>query len=142
TTVTAAVVHVPRPPASADDVVATAEGQVTTIDVLANDTDPDNDLDPTSLSIVGPALHGTAVASNGHVTYTPAPGYSGPDTFTYQVCDATQLCTTAVVAIDVTAVDQPPAAADDTVSTGEGQAVHVDVLANDIDPDGQSDLVP
>jgi uncharacterized repeat protein (TIGR01451 family) len=141
-TVTITVVAVPRPPAPADDVIATEEGHAASVDVLANDTDPDGDLDPTSLSVVGPPLHGTAVVTAGRIIYTPSAGYQGADTFTYQVCDATHLCGTAAVLVDVTPVDQAPVAADDAVSTGQAQAVHVDVLANDTDPDGQADIVP
>jgi hypothetical protein len=78
------------------------------------------------------------------VTYTPAAGYAGADAFTYQVCDQTELCATAIVAVDVAAVagNSAPAPADDVVATGKNVAVKVDVLANDTDPDGTADLVP
>ena len=58
-----------------------------TIGVLANDTDPDGD----TLSITGVSDpgHGTAVISPSgtSIQYTPAAGYSGPDTFGYTTSD-------------------------------------------------------
>jgi hypothetical protein len=40
--------------------------------------------------IVSPPAHGTLGAiSGGTVTYTPAPGYSGPDSFTFEASDPT-----------------------------------------------------
>lgn len=33
------------------------------------------------------------------VTYTPDPGFTGPDTFTYQVCDSGGNCSTATVTV-------------------------------------------
>ena len=50
--------------------------------VLANDSDPDND--PLTVTGTSTPAHGTAVVNaNNTVTYTPAAGYSGPDSFTY-----------------------------------------------------------
>jgi len=37
----------------------------------------------TSVAIAGNAAHGTAVATGTSITYTPAVGYAGPDSFTY-----------------------------------------------------------
>jgi Bacterial Ig domain len=57
-----------------------------------------------SISIVVAPTHGTAAVANGAVTYTPATGYSGLDTFQYSVQD--NLGTTsnvATVSIDLTA---------------------------------------
>lgn len=58
-------------------------------DVLTNDVDPEGMIDLTSLTVVSDATNGsTAVnTTTGEITYTPNPGYSGSDAFTYQVCD-------------------------------------------------------
>src|SRR6185295_11866338 len=51
---------------------------------LANDTDVDGDI-LTAALLQAPA-HGTAVLqNNGAFSYSPAPGFHGTDTFTYQV---------------------------------------------------------
>ncbi len=56
-----------------------------TINVLANDIDPDGD--QLTITSVGPAAHGSVVNNgNGTLTYTPAAGFIGFDTFTYTIC--------------------------------------------------------
>jgi LPXTG-motif cell wall-anchored protein len=81
----------PPPPGAPDavaDVTQTDAGKPVTIDVLANDV-PDAELpiDPDSLEITTKPAHGTAVVNADHtVTYTPASGYSGGDTFAYRLC--------------------------------------------------------
>jgi len=47
--------------------------------------------------------------ANGTVTYTPAAGYSGPDSFTYQATSANGTSNTATATITVTPVGTPPA---------------------------------
>ncbi|WP_300668609.1 Ig-like domain-containing protein [Desulfoluna sp.] len=61
-------------------------GEFVTLAVLDNDFDFNGDaLSVTSVSKPG---HGTAQANANHtITYTPAPGFSGPDSFTYTVSD-------------------------------------------------------
>ncbi|HZF36175.1 MAG TPA: cadherin-like domain-containing protein [Candidatus Angelobacter sp.] len=55
-------------------------------DLLGNDTDPDGDA--LSIISVGSATHGTVTrSSDGDITFTPAPGYSGPASFVYTVSD-------------------------------------------------------
>lgn len=98
----------PRAPTAVDDHAKVDSPFGTFIDVAANDTDPDADLDPTSVVIVDPPPHGTAAVRNdGTVDYVPVAGYTGPDSFEYRICDATGLCDVAVVTIDVTYADQP-----------------------------------
>src|SRR5205823_2614884 len=57
-------------------------------------------------------------------------------TFSYRLCDADGDCSTAVVTISVTAVNDPPVATDDSASTPEDVPVTIDPLANDSDADG------
>ncbi|HEV2826049.1 MAG TPA: S8 family serine peptidase [Pyrinomonadaceae bacterium] len=72
-------------PTAANDTAVTAEGIAVTINVIANDTDPDGD--QLTVTSVGPAAHGSVVNNgNGTLTYTPAAGYVGIDTFTYTIC--------------------------------------------------------
>jgi hypothetical protein len=58
--------------------------------VLANDSDADGNLNPASVAIVAAPNHGGSVSvkSNGTVSYTPAKGYTGTETFAYTVSDS------------------------------------------------------
>ena len=77
------------------------------IRVLANDSDPDGSLDPASVNIVVAPSMGGAVAVNadGTVSYTPAPGFRGKETFKYTVRDQDgALSNAAKVTVSVTVV--------------------------------------
>jgi len=128
-------VTVPAPPVARDDSASTDEETSVVIDVTANDTDPDGTIDPTSVSISSPPTGGTVSVDpvTGEVTYTPDPGFSGNDSFVYEVCDDDGYCDEATVTIDVNGV---PAVADDADQTTENTPVVIDVLANDTDTDG------
>ena len=68
-----------RPPVAVDDAATTPSGQPVTINVIANDSDPDGD--PLTVQSVTAPLFGTAVISNNMVIYTPAAGVAGTDRF-------------------------------------------------------------
>lgn len=72
-------------PLTLSDSATTAAGVAVTIQVLANDLDPDND--PLTISSVSNARFGTAVNSGLNITYTPNNGFVGSDSFTYVVTD-------------------------------------------------------
>ena len=129
------VVNANEAPEAADDEATTDEDRALTVDVLANDTDPDGD--GLRVESVSPPAHGTTrIASDGGVTYTPAANYHGVDRFTYVVSDPDGLTAEAAVSVTVLSVNDPPAAEDDEATTDEDRALTVDVLANDTDPDG------
>jgi Cys-rich repeat protein len=121
------------PPRAADDVVTTNQATPAQIDPRTNDSDP-NGGGLTITRIVSGPSHGAATLSTT-ITYTPDPDYSGPDTIVYEVCDETNLCDTATIAITVIDVNDPPLAGDDFVSTPEDTGVVAVVLANDRDND-------
>ncbi|MBW0370301.1 IPT/TIG domain-containing protein (plasmid) [Ensifer adhaerens] len=56
-----------------------------------------------SVAIANPAAHGTATASGTNITYTPAGGYSGTDSFTYTATNVAGTSSAATVTIAVTA---------------------------------------
>ena len=78
---------------------------------------------------------GTVVGHNAFVTYTPASGFCGTDSFTYTISDGNGGSDTATVTINVSCVNDGPTANDDQGSTPEDTPVTVDVLANDTDPE-------
>ncbi len=113
--------------------------------VLANDTDSNGD----SLSVASHTYLGTGtlnVYNDGSFDYTPASDFNGTDTFSYRATDGQRLSASpgATVTITVSAINDPPEAADDPSSgqiwVNEGDLVDIDVLANDSDVDGN--LVP
>jgi Ca2+-binding RTX toxin-like protein len=137
--VTVTVVGTNSPPDAVDDQAVAQSGVPVDIAVLGNDTDPDGDLDPTSLAVVDPPASGTATVMGAGIRYTADPDFVGDDSFTYQVCDFTDLCDQATVTITVTALPVPPEAVDDAASTTTDTPVTVDVLGNDSDANGDLD---
>ncbi len=99
-------VRVQPAPVAANDTATLPANQAATISVLANDTSAGGTLSPASISIVVAPSHGTAEVANGAVTYTPATGYSGLDTFQYSVQD--NLGTTSNVATVSISLTAPP----------------------------------
>ena len=76
----------------------------TAADVTLACTDPEGDA-ITLEKVAGPS-HGTLGAINQatkKVNYTPAAGYSGPDSFTYRASDGTATSPAATVSITVVA---------------------------------------
>jgi hypothetical protein len=79
-------------PTAADDWIDTDGTTPVTIDVLANDTDPDGNqhIVPGSVTIVSGPLHGRITGVDpitGRVTYVPNTGWGGTDTFRYTIHD-------------------------------------------------------
>ncbi|GIE90412.1 Ig-like domain-containing protein [Actinoplanes regularis] len=105
------------------------------IPVLANDDDPDGTVAALTVAIPTPPLHGAAIVlADGTIEYTPAPGWAGDDTFTYEITDPDGGSDRAVVTVRTP--NAPPIAADDTAAVATNGTVTVPVTANDIDPNG------
>lgn len=133
--VTATVAPDNAPVAAADTGSVDEDGN-TTINVLANDTDPDND----TLTVINNsnAGHGTLSRSGGVFTYTPTANYNGPDTFTYTIADGHGKVATGTVTITVNAINDPPVAVTDTANGSEDTDILILVVPNDTDIDGDT----
>src|SRR5204862_6385144 len=118
-----------------------AAGLLTTAeDTPATGTLTGFDFEGSSLtySIVTPpsAAQGTVAITNsatGAYSFTPAPNFNGPATFTFKVNDGSLDSNVAAISITVTAVNDAPvanngtlAAAEDTPATGTLAAADVD----------------
>ena len=128
-TTTAALVAVsgsvtPVPPVAGDDGMTTPWNTAVTVNVLANDSDANGD--PLTIASVTQGQYGSVSIGSGSVTYTPATGYVGPDSFTYTISDGTGGTATATVAIAVEAMAAAPLAAEATVESGTNAAADVD----------------
>ncbi len=121
-------------PAAVDDEATTNEDTSVTIDVLANDSDVDGDM--LTVDSVTNGNSGSVANNAASVTYTPNANYNGMDSFSYQVCDADGACAAATVTITIAPINDAPAAIDDQAATNEDTSVTIDVLANDLDVDG------
>lgn len=131
-----------QPPTAQNDTAVTRTGAPVSINVIANDSDPDgNQLTP---SIVTAPANGTAgLGANRTLVYTPTAGFTGTDSFTYKVSDGAAESQPATVTITVsqgTSGNQPPVAVGDSVSTEANGQVTINVLANDSDPNGPTNL--
>jgi cellulose biosynthesis protein BcsQ len=95
------------PPTARDDKIVTQEDTPATIDVLANDTDVDNEL--ITISDVTQGRSGSVRKNDdGTLTYTPNANFSGTDSFTYTVTDKEGAKDTAVVKVEVGSANDPP----------------------------------
>ncbi|MCW3082569.1 Ig-like domain-containing protein [Segetibacter sp.] len=92
------------PPVAINDSATGAGGAPLQIDVLANDYDPNNNINVSSLRVIDEPRNGTVFVSKGLLVYVPNGSYAGNDTITYQICDSTMptaLCTTAQVVVTI-----------------------------------------
>ena len=128
-----------QPPVAVDDSATVAEdASATTIDILANDFDPDNDL--FSIAAASDPVNGTVVVAGDGLSLTYQPDANTcndgtpTDTFTYSLDPGGA---TATVAVTVNCVDDLPVAVNDAISVAEdSSATTVFVLVNDTDADG------
>jgi hypothetical protein len=89
-----------KAPTATEDGVTTNQNTPVTISVLANDFDPDGDT--LSVASVSSPGHGTALKNtNGTISYTPASGFLGTDSFAYTVSDGRGATATATVTVFV-----------------------------------------
>ena len=75
-----------NPPIASNDAAVTVVDTAVNIDVLANDSDPEND-PITVLDVSNPSNGAVVNNGDGTVTYTPDPGFTGSDSFTYLAAD-------------------------------------------------------
>ena len=148
--VTVRITDVNEAPEAADDAPpAVDEDTPATIDVLANDSDPEDARSDLVVTILRRPASGlvTVNAPRGPggrptVTYTPRPDYSGSDSFTYRLRDTgNRTSGVATVALTIRGVNDAPefqaATAERSVSeqAEAGDAVGAPVTATDVDGD-------
>src|SRR5207248_2621265 len=114
-TVTITVTSVNDPPVANAQSVTTNQDTAKAISLTASDVDGD----PLTYSIVAGPTHGALSGTAPNLTYTPAANYNGPDSFTFKANDGTVDSSAATVSITVTAVNDPPVAANDGYAATE-----------------------
>ncbi|MGB0930208.1 MAG: Ig-like domain-containing protein, partial [Chitinophagales bacterium] len=124
-------------PIAVDDETTTEVNTPISIEVLANDTDPDGDT-LTITDINDLPSNGTVSIEENTVIYTPNTDFIGVDSFEYVICDTQNLCDTALVVVNVIeeGENQAPIAVDDETTTTPNTQIDIPILDNDSDPDG------
>ncbi len=101
----------------------------------ATDPDPGQQL---TFSIVTQPAHGTVVTDgSASATYTPEPGYAGPDSFTFRAFDGWMNSKAATVTVKVNA----PPVVDAGADVGTPWGVPVTLTGTATDPDGDSNAI-
>src|SRR5207249_3665287 len=128
-------------PEAVDDAVTITDVGATTIDVVANDRGLGDGVK--SVAVIQNPAHGTAaVTPEQRVTYTPADGYTGGDTFQYRVTDTDDESSAAKVTVTVggPGTNRLPTAVDDAFTVRSGRQAPIDATANDSVPDGAREV--
>ena len=113
--VTITITNVDEPPVAADDApLGFDEDTAATIDVLANDSDPEDAKSALTVSVVSEPARGMVVVNPAAtprptITYTPQANYNGSDSFSYRVTDSDGLTSNvATVALTIYALNDAP----------------------------------
>jgi|GEM_PF-5312732 len=126
-----------NPPHAMDDQAETQENESVLIDVLANDSDVDDDA--LSVKEAGDGEHGETTVEGDAVRYTPEAGFSGLDSFEYAAADPNGGSATAKVTVAVNPSDDgenaPPTArgVDTTVISGRNKRIQLRARDDDGD---------
>ena len=100
----------PPPPTSANDTYSATEGTPLSVaapaGVLANDTSNGGGA-MTAVVVANPASGTLTLGPDGAFVYTPAPGFTGADTFTYRASNISGPGNVATVSIAVAAITTP-----------------------------------
>ncbi len=117
-TVSITIDHVNEAPVANDDLGTVTRGGSTTVDVKANDSDPDHANSELIVSIEVEPAHGTVgVTPDGKVTYTHSGNNATADEFQYRITDPGGLYDIAVV--DMTIEADPNACRNELCANGE-----------------------
>lgn len=124
------------PPVAVNDSASTAPNTAVSISPLANDSDPG--ADPITITSVGTPSHGSVTLNGATVTYTPAAGYTGSDTFTYAISDGDGGTASAAVNVTIAGANSPPVAVGDSINVVRGTPYTFNPCSNDSDPNGDA----
>lgn len=99
--------------------------------ILLPASDPEGSL--LTYTVVSGPSHGLLTGTGGSRTYSPAANYFGPDALVYQVSDGALTSGHATVTITVQAINDPPVAIGQALSTNEDTPLAITLSASDIE---------
>jgi hypothetical protein len=100
-------------PVGVDQAVSTSEDTAIGVTLGASDAEGD----ALTYAVASPPASGTLSGTPPNLTYTPAPQFSGTDSFTFTASDGKAAASPAKVVITVTAVNDAPVASAQSVTT-------------------------
>ena len=125
-----------QPPIAINDSATMANNASITLLPLDNDSDPDGD---TITLVSATASNGSVIVnSDGSLTYTPDPDFTGIAVITYVISDGQGNSATGEIAITVESNNLPPVINAFDVTTQTGTPVMLDILSVTSDPDAQA----
>lgn len=128
-----------RPPVAVNDTFDAQGGNAAFGNVLANDSDLDQQVLTVQGEVVTTAHGGSAtISENGSISYQAADGFRGTDSFSYTVMDTKGAQSTATVTISNVITNNAPVTVDDTAALNAQGFASGNVLSNDQDPDGDA----
>lgn len=145
------VIPVEEPPVAKTDSAQTPKNTPVEIDILKNDSDPENNIAPSTVKLIDP--NGQEVAeltvpnegkytvnpTTGKVTFTPADGYTGvTKPLNYIVKDEKGNKSNPAPIVVTVAEGKPPVAENNKNTTDQGKSVSGNVLTDE-SPEGKKD---
>lgn len=124
-----------KPVAQPDNAVVFA-GQRVKVSPLTNDMDKD-EKDTISLMNIGKPLHGSVFRDEDQLIYAPEKTFVGTDSFTYTITDGRKESKPSWIVVNVNE-NQKPVAGKDVYELYSGGSCNIEVLANDMDREGDS----
>jgi gliding motility-associated-like protein len=143
-TITIIVTSVNDAPVAVNDNATTNEDTPVTFSIVSNDTDIDGTIAPATVDLdpstpgedkTRVTAQGTYTVSNtGSVTFTPVLNFNGVSSITYTVKDNNgALSNAATITVTVNAVNDPPVAADQSVTVIEDTPKVITLVGTDVE---------
>jgi large repetitive protein len=128
------------PPIALPDHVITRSGRAISIEVLANDIDPDGDpIVVTNVDVLDPGDGAATIVRGSTIRYsTPPSTVDRAVTFSYRIADLGGLIASSDVTVEIVASGRntAPELGNDVARTTEGMPIDLLVTANDVDAEG------
>jgi len=134
TTVSINILNVNSIPVCSDIDLAVTEDNDLNGQLIGNDSDGDL----LTYEIVSEPTNGTLSAFNrmtGTFKYSPNADYNGSDSFTYKANDGTEDSIVKTVTLNISSINDPPAANDGTLTTNENASKNGTLSGSDVDGD-------
>ncbi len=121
------------------DAQSVSTGEDNALNILLTGSDVETPASSLSFTVVSNPAHGTLSGIAPNLTYTPAANFNGSDSFTFKATDTGDGASAALsssettVSIIVTAINDGPTAASQSVATGEDTAKSITLSGSDVE---------